>query len=106
MPKRVTYKQMVLPFFDYLDILIDGGTRKYLDKLQALQFRGIKIVYQYCIDGRRITNKDELQLHQNLNLAFLEDRRKKHLLKMMFDFKTRKPEYVIDQSNRRNLRSN
>ena len=32
------YKQMVLPFFDYLDILIDSGMKNYIDKLQRLQF--------------------------------------------------------------------
>ena len=40
----LVYKQMVLPFFDYLDILIDGCSKKYVDKLQQLQFRGIKII--------------------------------------------------------------
>ena len=39
----LVYKQMVLPFFDYLDILIDGGTKFYIDKMQRLQFRGIYI---------------------------------------------------------------
>ena len=43
----LVYKQMVLPFSDYLDILIDSGSRKYIDKLQVLQFRGIQIIYQY-----------------------------------------------------------
>ena len=43
----LVYKQMVLPFFDYLDILIDSGPKKYIDKLQILQFRGMKITYQY-----------------------------------------------------------
>ena len=42
----MVYKQMVLPFFDYLDILIDGCAKKFVDKLQTLQFRGIKIIYQ------------------------------------------------------------
>ena len=42
----LVYKQMVLPFFDYLDILIDSGPSKYIEKLQCLQFRGIKIIYQ------------------------------------------------------------
>ena len=36
----LVYKQMVLPFFDYLDILIDSGLKLHIDKLQQLQFRG------------------------------------------------------------------
>ena len=39
---------MVLPFFDYIDTLIDSGPKKLVEKLQRLRFRGIKIVYQYC----------------------------------------------------------
>ena len=50
----LVYKQMVLPFFDYMDILIDSGSKKYIEKLQKLQFRGIKIIYQYCFQGHKI----------------------------------------------------
>ena len=28
----LVYKQMILPFFDYLDILIDSGSKKYVEK--------------------------------------------------------------------------
>ena len=79
----LVYKQMKLPFFDYLDILIDGGPKYYIDKLQRLQFRGIKIIYQYMRNGIPITNSDEIELHKQLSLSFLDVRRKKHLLKMM-----------------------
>ena len=47
----LVYKQIILPFFDYLNILIDSRPKKYIDRLQVLQFRGIKIIYQYHIDG-------------------------------------------------------
>ena len=80
-------KQMVLPFFDYLDILTDSGPKKYIDKLQCLQFRGIKIIYQYCIDGRKIKNSDEPRLHGELGLSYLKCRRNKHILHMMFALK-------------------
>ena len=59
----MVYKQMVLPFFDYLDILIDGCAKKFVDKLQTLQFRGIKMTYQYNFEGDEITYKDETRLH-------------------------------------------
>ena len=55
----LVYKQMVLPCFEYLDMLIDSGQKYYIDKLQQLQFRGIQIVYQYYIVGEKITSKDE-----------------------------------------------
>ena len=76
----LVYKQMVLPFFDYLDILVDSGPKKYIDKLQSLQFRGIQIIYQYCIDGRRIKNRDEDYLHKELRLSYLICRRCRHVL--------------------------
>ena len=57
---------MVLPFFDYMDILIDAGPKKYIDKLQQLQVRGIKIIYQYHFEGRRIKNTDEALVHSSL----------------------------------------
>ena len=85
---------MVLPFFDYLDILIDGGTKYYIDKMQHLQFRGIKIIYQYSVNGRQITSNNEIELHKQLKLSFLDVRRKRPILKMIYDLKTRKLELV------------
>ena len=87
----LVYKQMVLPFFDYLDILVDSGPKKYIDKLQALQFRGIKIIYHYYIEGRRIKNNDEEYLHSELNLSYLNIRRRRHILHMMYNLVERNP---------------
>ena len=42
----LVYKEMVLSFFDYVDILIDSRSKKYIEKLQILQFRGIQIISQ------------------------------------------------------------
>ena len=61
---------MILPFFDYLYILIDGGPKLYIDKLQHLQFRGIKIIYQYKINGEQITSKDKIEL-DNLEIVLV-----------------------------------
>ena len=38
------------------------------------KFRGIKIIYQYCIDGRKIKNRDEARLHGELGLSYLKCR--------------------------------
>ena len=84
----LVYKQMVLPFFDYLDFLIDSGLKCYIDlyKLQCLQFRGIKTIYQYHKGGRKNTN-DEHYLHNELGLEFLDKRCRsiRHILHMMYD---------------------
>ena len=90
---------MILPFFDYLDLLIDGGPKLYIDKLQRLQFRGIKMIYQYKINGEQITSKDEIELHNQLSLSFLDVRRKKHLVKMMYDLIVRKPESIAESKS-------
>ena len=96
---------MVLPFFDYLDILIDGSRKMYSEKLQRLQFRGIKIIYQYNIDGRKITNTDEAMLHTHLNLSYLEHRRKRHLLNMMYTLVSRRQDLLKTRNLERTLRS-
>ena len=90
----MVYKQMVLPFFDYLDILIDSGPKKYIDRLQALQFRGIKIIYQYYFNDRRIKNSDEAFLHKELKLSYLKIRRIRHLLQMMYNLVQRRPDML------------
>ena len=76
----LVYKQMVLPFFDYLDILIDSDQKHYIEKLQCLQYRGIMIIFRYHVDGRRITTGDEIRLHNDLDLKFLDKRRIRHIL--------------------------
>ena len=48
----LVYKQMVLPFFDYLDIILDSCRKYYVDRLQKLQFRGIKIIYRSMWNGK------------------------------------------------------
>ena len=73
---------------------MDGCTKKYVDKLQTLQFHGKKVIYQYSINGEKIANKDESNLHSELGLMLLENRPKRHLLNMMFDLKTNKPKLL------------
>ena len=37
------YKSMILPYFDYGDVIYDAANKCILDKLQRLQNRGLKI---------------------------------------------------------------
>ena len=101
----LVYKQMVLPFFDYLDLLIDLGLKLHIDKLPQLQFRGIKIIYQYHMHGPKITSDDECLLHSELGLEFLERRRVKHLLHMMYDLQYRRPDLIAFSDKNVVLRS-
>ena len=73
--------------------------------MQRLQFCGIKFIYQYKINGEQITSKDEIELHNQLSLSFLDVRRKKHLLKMMYDMIVRKPELIAESKSTMSLRS-
>ena len=59
------------------------------------------------MNGRQITSNDEIELHKQLKLSFLDVRRKRHIiLKMMYDLKTRKPELVAKSTCSISLRSN
>ena len=69
-------------------------SERYIDKLQSLQFRGIQIIYNYYIDGRSIKNSDEENLHNVLGLTYLKDRRKRHILHMMFNLTQRRPDML------------
>ena len=51
-----------------MDILIDSGSKKYIEKLQKLQFRGIKIISQYCFQGHKILTTMKKNLHTELGL--------------------------------------
>ena len=77
-----------------------------IDILQLLQFRGIKIIFQYGIEGRKIKNSDEEFLHKELNLSYLKTRRKRHLLHMMFTLIQRCPDMLDLRDKGMNLRSN
>ena len=54
-----------------------------------MQFRGIKIIYQYSWNGKPLTSADEDVLHDELGIVLLKYRRIRHLLIVMFDLKSR-----------------
>ena len=66
----------------------------YIKKLQKLQFRGIKTIYQYNYKGKQITYADEDELHRVLNLHMLKHRRIRHILVTTFDLKTRRDDLL------------
>ena len=75
------YKTMVLPYFDYGDVVIAGASTGLLDKLQKLQEKCLKI----CLN---ITTKcDPDHLHNRAKVAKLTDRRAVHVNTLMFQMK-------------------
>ena len=76
-----------------------------MEKLQLLQFRGIKIIYKYHLDGRKIKSSDEERLHSEIGLQPLKERRKKHILHMMYNMKTSHPNVIDNRDRGIHLRS-
>ena len=72
------YKTMILPYFDYGDILFTEASTKLLDKLDRLQLRAVKICLR--LDG----NAPENILLNSAGVAKLCQRRNAHLLNYMY----------------------
>ena len=72
------YKSMILPHFDYGDILYNTACKEGLDKLQRLQNRCLKI----CINVN--IRFDTNELHTRTNMPMLQARRTAHLNNFMY----------------------
>ena len=72
------YKSMILPYFDYGDILFMNSPKKLLDKLDHLQKRAVKL----CLKLDVIAPKDKLLT--SAGLAKLSKRREAPLLNYMY----------------------
>ena len=72
------YKSMILPYFDYGDVIYDAANSGLLEKLQRLQNRGLKICKGF--ERRFNTNR----LHSLAKCPMLKDRREIHLNNFMY----------------------
>ena len=88
------YKSMILPFFDYADVIYSRANTTILDKLQRLQNRCLKI----CAGFNPLY--DTNQVYKTLRVPFLKDRRKAHVLNFMYHRKSRS-----DLLNNREIRT-
>ena len=68
------YKSMILPYFDYCDIIYSQTAAECLDKLQRLQNRGIRI----CL--RSDPRSNVVAIHRSIKIPYLADRRELHLI--------------------------
>ena len=73
------YKSMILPYFDYGDIMYDGANQGGLEKLQRLQNKGLKICKG--LDRRHDTD----DLHVLTKMPKLGARRTAHLNNFMYN---------------------
>ena len=72
------YKSMLLPYFDYADIIFCKANARDLDRLQTLQNKCLKI----CMGKERRFSTE--RIHKLANVPFLSDRRNAHLLNLMY----------------------
>ena len=72
------YKSMILPYLDYADSIFDKANTYDLDKLPRLQNRCLKI----CANKDRRFSTD--QAHELASVPFLKDRRRAHVLNLMY----------------------
>ena len=72
------YKTMILPYFDYANILFINSSKKLLDKLDPLQRRALRI----CL--KTGDEMPEIILLKSTSTASLDKRRYAHLLNYMY----------------------
>ena len=84
----LVYKSMIIPYFDYADVIYNTANQDGLDKLQRLQNRCLKI----CKGLDRRFNTEEL--HAITKIPKLDARRKCHIHNFMYN-KLSKP-HLLD----------
>ena len=72
------YKSMVLPYFDYADVIYSKAGETDLEKLQRLQNRALKVCLNLGI------REDTEVIHRRCKTPLLINRRKEHLLNYMY----------------------
>ena len=86
----LTYKVMIMPHFDYVDIVLDSANKQYTDRLERLHKRAIRKIENKLTSD----TKDSYDvLLKSYNLTTLYQRRAEHLL--LFMFKTSKTDNDI-----------
>ena len=76
------FKAMVLPYFDYADVIFDKALNKDIDKLQKLQNKCLRL----CLGKDRRHGTD--MTHKLAKVPFLKDRRGAHVLNFMYTRKS------------------
>ena len=77
---KLIYRTIILPLFDYADVVYDSSNLKYTDRLQKLQNRAGRIILGIN-PYKHISNHE---LHQLLNWESLKSRRVKHTVSLVY----------------------
>ena len=78
------YKTMLLPYFDYADVIVCKANCKDINKLQTLQNKCLRI----CSGMDKYFNTK--RVHKLANVPFLKDRREAHVCNFMYKRKNNK----------------
>ena len=73
---------MIRPYMDYGDFIIDSALSTKIDKLDRLQDRILRLI-EYCPVTEN--KKDINVLYRDYNIEPLKTRRKRNILKIMYD---------------------
>ena len=80
------YKTTILPLFDYADIAYEQNLQTVNNKLQVLQNKSLRLIYNTPIDYRNLNNRVTTEeLHDRAALITLQNRRDAHALFYAYD---------------------
>ena len=77
---NIIYQSVILPHFDYADIIWQSSQNKFLDQLQKLQNRAGRIILRI----NPYIHTSIFQIHDILKWETLKTRRSKHMYIMMY----------------------
>ena len=80
------YNTTILPLFDYADIVYEQNLQTVNNKLQVLQNKSLRLIYNTPIDYRNLNNRVTTEeLHDRAALITLQNRRDAHALFYAYD---------------------
>ena len=75
------YKTMIRPHLEYVDFIVESGSKKLISKVNRIQERALRKI-EYCQNPEK--RKEYTVLEKEYNIENLSVRRKRSLLKFMF----------------------
>ena len=75
------YKTMIKPHLEYVDFIIESGSKVYVNKLDRLQERALRTIEYCCQPENRMTYS---RLEKKYGIENLYTRRKRSLLMQMY----------------------
>ena len=75
------YKTMIRPHLEYVDYIIESGSKKMVSKIDRLQHRALRRI-EYCKNPEKKKEYRELEIEHNIEC--LSSRRKRNLIGYMY----------------------